>query len=434
MLRVGELGMMKSYVSLVTASLLFVFAPATQAQLFWDVNGANPGSSDTGDATGTWDSLTSNWTTDSSGSIGTTSWDSINTPVAEFSAGLGGSSSNYTVHVADAESTNGLTFDDVLVTIDSTGGTLTLNGATPTISIPTTGNLATISAPIAGTSGLSLNGGTLSTLVLSGANTYSGATNVGVATVLQLGAANAVPSGSVLTLAHSSSQTQFNMNGFDDTVRSITSTGTGSAPTIAIGSNTLMINDQAGDNFTYFGLYTTSAGGKIVKNGDGQLTLNNFPTGFTNGEFVVNSGTLGIAQNNALGTNANNSTLTINAVNSPTGPTLKRMSASSLNPSVANISIDGNFTYDSNGASDTQFNGNAGVSTTTLRADNPTITVIGDTIVDGSKLTGTFIFAGDIVDDGNIRGFTKSGPGTLTLGSKGNSYRGETTIQQDECQ
>jgi fibronectin-binding autotransporter adhesin len=121
--------------------------------------------------------------------------------------------------------------------------------------------------------------------------------------------------------------------------------------------------------------------------------------------------------------------LTINPNNVATGPTFKRTGAT-INLSVGNIDISGNFTYDNNGASDTQLNGTNGASTTTLKADNPVITVSGDTIVDGAKTSGTFIFAGDIIDDGNIRGFTKSGPGTLTLGSKGNSYRGETTIQQ----
>ena len=200
------------------------------------------------------------------------------------------------------------------------------------------------------------------------------------------------------------------------------------APTIAVGANTLTVNDQAGDVNEYQGLYTVSAGGKIVKNGDGQLTLNNFPTGFS-GEFVINSGIIGVGQNNIFGNSGTGSTLTINPNNLASGPTLKRTGAT-INLAVTKIHIGGNFTYDNNGGSDTQLNGLNGASTTTLMADNPVITVTGDTIVDGAKSSGTFIFAGDIVDDGNIRGFTKSGTGTLTLGSHGNSYRGETTIQQ----
>ena len=247
-------------------------------------------------------------------------------------------------------------------------------------------------------------------------------------TQLKLGASGVIPDASLVTMAHGNLSTLFDLNGFDETVRSIASTSTGSSPTIAIGNNTLTIDDQAGDLNTYFGLYTASSGGKIVKNGDGQLTLNNFPTAFA-GEFVINSGIIGVGQNNIFGTGGTGSTLTINANNLPTGPTLKRTGAT-INLSVTKIQIGGDFTYDNNGGNDTQLNGTSGASTTTLMADNPVITVTGDTIVNGSKSSGTFIFAGDIVDDGNIRGFTKSGPGTLTLGSKGNSYRGETTIQQ----
>jgi fibronectin-binding autotransporter adhesin len=422
--------MTKFYVCLLAASLFFVnvLTASAQSPLFWDVNSTNAGSSDDGVPTGTWNSTNTNWTTDGLGGAATPGiWDSTNTPVAEFSAAGGAAGSSYFVHVADAESANGLTFDDVLVTIDSTGGTLTLNGATPIVSIPTAGNQATITAPLAGTGGLSLTGGALSTLVLnstSGANTYSGATSVGAGTVLKLGSAGQIPDGSVLTVANGSSQTKFDMNGNNETVRSISSTSTGSAGTIAIGANTLTIVDQTGDSNTYTGLYTSSAGGKIVKNGDGTLILNNFPAGFTGGEFIVNSGTVGIGQNNVFGTNGNGSKLTINPNNLATGPTLKRTGAT-INLGNAFMDIGGNFTYDNNGTSDTQYNGNAGASTTTLKADNPVITVIN-----GSRTGGVFIFAGDIVDDGNIRGFTKAGAGTMLLGSKTNAYRGATTIQE----
>lgn len=424
--------MTKFFVSLIAASLFFITLPAARAQLFWDVNVANPGSSDDGVPNGTWNNTNTNWTTDgTNGSVATVQWDNANHPVAVFSAANGGSNSggNYTVTVGGAESTDGLTFNDILVTLANSGsGSLTLTGATPTISVPTATNKATINVPIGGAAGLTLAGGSQSQLQLGAANTYTGATSIGAGTQLKLGASGVIPDASLLTLAHGNLNTLFDLNGFDETVRSIASSGSGSSPTIAIGNNTLTINDQAGDVNTYFGLYTASSNGKIVKNGDGQLTLNNFPAAFS-GEFVINSGIVGIGQNNIFGTGGTGSTLTINPNNTPTGPTLIR-TGGTINLGVTKIHIGGNFTYDNNGGNDTQLNGSNGASTTTLMADNPVITVAGDTIVDGAKTSGTFIFAGDIVDDGNIRGFTKSGPGTLTLGSKGNSYRGETTIQQ----
>jgi autotransporter-associated beta strand protein len=403
---------MKHCTSLFAALVVFALSVSTvQAQLYWDVNGITAGSADSTDATGTWDATSTTWNATSTGdTTAPAAW--IADSVANFSA-TGNGASGYTVHLADAESASGLTFNDTLVTIDSTGGTLTLSGATPTVTVAGTGNAATITAPIAGTGGLSLTGGTLSQLTLSGANTYSGATTFGGGAVLQLGATGAIPDGSVLTMLNGSTQTKFDMNGKDETVRSISSGGTTStnSGTIAIGSQTLTINDQTGDVNQYTGLYTGTSSAKIIKNGNGTLQLNNFPTVNWAGEFVINSGTVELWQNNAVGAVAK---LTIN------GGTLKRNNIT-LNLAVRTIDITNSFTFDNTGSNDAQLNGLNGASTTTLKTD-PVITVIGT--------TGTFIFAGDIVDDGTVRGFTKAGPGTLTLGSKGNAYRGETTIQE----
>src|SRR6185312_1753064 len=66
---------------------------------------------------------------------------------------------------------------------------------------------------------------------------------------------------------------------------------------------------------------------------------------------------------------------------------------------------------------------------TYLRSD-PTITV-SNSVVNG---TGVAILLGQI-DDGSFlslatpHGFTKAGPGVLTLGSNLNSYRGDTVVQ-----
>ena len=216
----------------------------------------------------------------------------------------------------------------------------------------------------------------------------------------------------------------FQLNGFDETVRSLSSVGTGgTAGTIAIGTKTLTIQDQAGDVFTYDGLYTAAAGGKIVKNGLGTLVLNNFPTSFS-GEFVLNTGTLGFGQNNVFGTNANNSKLTIN------GGTLLKTAGSGAagsNWNIKNVDINGSFTLDPNGNNNVQILGTAGNVITTLGVDNPTITV------PGSTTTGVLIFAG-VIQDGpgssasDIRGLTKDGTGIMTLTGV-NTYRGVTTVK-----
>ena len=67
------------------------------------------------------------------------------------------------------------------------GGTINLGGSgTPTISVTTAGVTETISAVLAGSSGLTFAGA--GTLVLNGVNTYTGITTIGAGT-LQIGSA-----------------------------------------------------------------------------------------------------------------------------------------------------------------------------------------------------------------------------------------------------
>src|SRR4029079_6613238 len=88
-------------------------------------------------------------------------------------------------------------------------------------------------------------------------------------------------------------------------------------------------------------------GGKIVKNGAGAITLsggsgnNNATTGF-NGEFVLNSGTLGFGTGTMLGGgNTPTATLTIN------GGKLSNIDATTKNFNAATIvNLSGDFTVD----------------------------------------------------------------------------------------
>ena len=125
--------------------------------------------------------------------------------------------------------------------------------------------------------------------------------------------------------------------------------------------------------------------GRIVKTGPGRQDFTQDNNG-QHGEFVVDEGTVGIGDQGIFGHTGTDYFLTIN------GGTLMNLGGT-LNPYVQNITIGGSFTYDMNGAGDTQFNGNAGLCITTLTTDNPTITVTGST-------TNSLAFAGSIVDDG----------------------------------
>lgn len=413
---------MKFPASLASALVIFATCISTaHAQLYWDINGDLSGATDgNGLADGTWDAVTSNWNLDSDGiGTGTQAW--IPDSAAVFSAGLDASGA-VAVTIDGTVSTSGVTFEDGFVTL--AGGQLDLTGAA-TLNVPSISGEATINSVIGGAVGLNATG--TGVLRLRGANTYTGPTTIGTATegiIVRLLAADVIPDTSVLTLVRGSLNTVFELNGFNETVRSIAASALaadGDAPTIAIGANELTIEDQAGDLFTYGGLYTSSAGGKIIKNGDGTLILNNFPGGFSGGEFVINNGVVGINQNNVFGTNANGSKLTLN------GGTIRKGSGNAgSNVGVLNVDITNSFTVEFTAANDLQFVGGTGATAgntiTTLKADNPTITVIGG--------SGTLIFSGKITEDGTLRGFTKAGAGTMILGSPNNDYTGETTIQE----
>ncbi len=246
-----------------------------------------------------------------------------------------------------------------------------------------------------------------------------------IPTVLKTLTANAIPSNSVISFGSGASGTLPTLQlydndpssepSFDQTIRGIT----GGNGKVDAGLGTITIDVPMGESYSYSGVIYAShvagqGNGRIVKTGPGRQDFTQDNNG-QHGEFVVDEGTVGIGDQGIFGHTGTDYFLTIN------GGTLMNLGGT-LNPYVQNITIGGSFTYDMNGAGDTQFNGNAGLCITTLTTDNPTITVTGST-------TNSLAFAGSIVDDAQ-RGFTKSGPGTLTLGSQGNSYRGETTILQ----
>jgi autotransporter-associated beta strand protein len=432
---------MKYYMVLAASLAAVAFSGSTaRADLFWDVNSTNAGSSDDGVPNGTWDSATTtNWTTDgTNGTAATQLWDSTG---AIFSAGGGPAGSSYTVNVANPVSATGITFNDVLVTVASTGGTLTLTSPAG-ISIPTATNAATINAPIAGTAGLALSGGAASTLTLGGANTYSGDTSIGVGTVLKLGAAGVIPDGSPVILAGGSVNTSLQLNGFDETVKSIGGGGSGSP--IALGTNTLTLLDD-GETRTYSGLFTSTAGGKVVKSGTGTLTLAGSHTGFNSGEFHLKKGTLQLNVANSLGTFAQGTRLVINpdANTGADAPTLRN--GANLTMSNKFIDVHGNFTVDLQSAGSLQFLGGAASAplewardVVTLKTANPEITVVN------TAGTGVLIFNAKITDnfgtEGQARGFTKRGAGILSLQNTGNNatngnnvasdYKGDVTLME----
>src|SRR5262245_17750130 len=99
--------MAKFYATLLSVLLSIVAAQVAHGQLlYWDVNGTNAGSSDSGDASGTWNSTSLTWNTAADGSSAAPAvW--VPDSVGVFSAG---GSNNYTVTLTDNESASGIAF------------------------------------------------------------------------------------------------------------------------------------------------------------------------------------------------------------------------------------------------------------------------------------------------------------------------------------
>ena len=286
------------------------------------------------------------------------------------------------------------------------------------------------------------------TLELTGTNTYTGPTTIGVGTaanqsILLNGTSTALDPNTLVTFASNANpENRWELhdsvgNPVDATVRGLSggglNSGTGTsfvdATNLVLGLSTLTLNVPTGESYTYNGYVNadydifSDVHGTIIKNGNGEMDFNrnNGTSGF-DGEFVINAGTIGIGDNQVFGATASaTARLTIN------GGTLKdTIVGTSLNTTVKDVRIGGDFSFEINGGSDTQFNGDGGQMTITLQADNPTITVIPGT----GASSGNLIFAGDILNGSGAtdRGFTKAGAGNLTLGGPNSDYRGQTTI------
>jgi autotransporter-associated beta strand protein len=137
--------------------------------------------------------------------------------------------------------------------------------------------------PDAGTAATSLTKAGAGIWVISNPNnSYTGNTTISGGR-LRLGAAEVVPDASLVSTGTSS--TVFDLNGFNETVRSIS----GTAGTIALGANTLSLASPSGETFSGV---ITGAGGSVVKSGSGMLTLGGANT--YSGNTVIQGGTLRI--------------------------------------------------------------------------------------------------------------------------------------------
>lgn len=169
---------------LAAAALGLAAAPASAATLYWDGGTANiAGNGDGASAggNGTWNTTLTNW---DAGTGAHVAWNNAGSDTAVF-AGTAG-----TVTLGTGITAGGLTFNTAGYTV--TGNTLTLGGTTATVTVTNAADSATVASSLAGSAGLAKAGA--GTLVLSGTNSYAGATAVN-AGILSVGGSGVLGSG-----------------------------------------------------------------------------------------------------------------------------------------------------------------------------------------------------------------------------------------------
>jgi fibronectin-binding autotransporter adhesin len=190
--------------------------------------------------------------------------------------------------------------------ISKNGTTLTIAGG-GTVNITTNG--ITGSSP---NSDLIVDG---TTLVLSAANSYNGATTIQNSGTLKLGGNNVLPTAPPSALSINTSST-FDLASYSDGVASLTGDSTATIKnSVAGGTSTLTINPASGVSTTFAGVIAGTNGGTqgniaLQKNGAGALVLTGANT--YSGSTTVNGGTLTVAAGSGSAL-ASTSNVTVNS-------------------------------------------------------------------------------------------------------------------------
>ncbi len=301
-------------------------------------------------------------------------------------------SANGTLNLNTAASTsfnNAITLNGggvVDVSTSSSTNTLSnvaLGSASSSISVINSGETLNVTSVLSGVS-IGISKGGSGTLELSGANTYTGATQISNGT-LELGATNAIAAGSAVNDAGT-----LNTNSFSDTIGALT--GTGSVTTSA---GKILTIEQGANPDTFAGTFTGTGGVTIgaISSDTGTFQLTGSSSSYT-GPIVVAMGILQLGVANALGVTA----LTVNS----------------------------GATFDLKTFSDT---------TGPLSGAGSIIDLTSGKTLTIEQAATNNTFSGTISGAGNVTvGNSSADSGTLTLSGTNSSYSGTTTVAYGNLQ
>jgi autotransporter-associated beta strand protein len=331
--------------ALVLTILALVIGSSAQAALkYWDINGTTPGSGQ-GTGAGTWDTTTSNWSTDSTGNSATTTFATSDTAV--FSAGTD-ATGIWTLNVPSAVTAGGITVEEGTVQKATGSAAVTIGTGSITVNSGATFSIDG-STSISASSGATcnLNGSTMEnrttgaagsfipgsmTITISGAGGILSYPSAGVLNIIQTGTPGTIIQGSggitkvgagilAVATACTYSGPTIILNG---TLRIRTSANripigtdlTVTSPGVfdsALGQQVNTLNGNGGVTWTTAGALTIAGSGastfsgvasdstihgSITKSGTGVLTLSGVNT--YQGTFTLSAGTCTVNSGAAL--------------------------------------------------------------------------------------------------------------------------------------
>jgi autotransporter-associated beta strand protein len=255
---------------------------------------------------------TSNRTLTFSGNVGGASGSSLNINVNQITGStsrinLGAAGATLSIPITVTAGANNVTYGNIAV-VGTSNGTILTSAATITNNTnyssglgATNGNDLTANGVISGSADLMFAAGSsggAGTITLNVANTYTGATifNAANSGVIRLGIANALPTGTNVTMANSSSNGGiFDLNGFNQTIASLTS-GAGGGSIRNNGATDATLTISGSTSPAAFALEITDGSTNktfLTKAGTGTLTLSG--TNTYTGATTINEGTLSIS-------------------------------------------------------------------------------------------------------------------------------------------